>query len=69
MSTLPRIKSSVQPIVLQGHERSITQVKYNREGDFLFSSSKDFKPTLWNAETGERIGTYGILFLNAFLLS
>lgn len=30
-----------KPILLQGHERSITQIKYNREGDLLFSVAKD----------------------------
>eukprot|EP01061_Rhynchopus_euleeides_P026592 TRINITY_DN43379_c0_g1_i1.p1 TRINITY_DN43379_c0_g1~~TRINITY_DN43379_c0_g1_i1.p1 ORF type:complete len:381 (+),score=111.74 TRINITY_DN43379_c0_g1_i1:171-1145(+) len=33
-------------------------VKYNREGDLLFSTSKDLFPTVWSAETGERLGTY-----------
>lgn len=32
---------SQKPILLQGHERSITQIKYNREGDLLFSVAKD----------------------------
>jgi len=27
-------------------------------GDLLFSTSKDHKPTLWMARTGERVGTY-----------
>lgn len=30
-----------KPILLQGHERSITQIKYNREGDLLFTVAKD----------------------------
>lgn len=30
-----------KPILLQGHERSITQIKYNREGDLIFSVAKD----------------------------
>lgn len=32
---------SQKPILLQGHERSITQIKYNREGDLLFTVAKD----------------------------
>lgn len=44
--------------MLQGHERSITQIKYNREGDLLFSSSKDLKPNVWWSLNGERLGTY-----------
>jgi len=48
----------MRPIVLKGHERSITSLLYNREGDLLFTSSKDKVPTVWRADTGERIGTY-----------
>jgi translation initiation factor 3 subunit I len=44
--------------MLQGHERSITQIKYNREGDLLFSSSKDNRPNVWFSVNGERLGTY-----------
>lgn len=44
--------------MLQGHERSITQIKYNREGDLLFSCSKDHKPNVWYSLNGERLGTY-----------
>jgi len=44
--------------MLQGHERSITQIKYSREGDLLFSSSKDQKPNVWFSLNGERLGTY-----------
>ncbi|RMZ96347.1 eukaryotic translation initiation factor 3 subunit I [Brachionus plicatilis] len=48
----------MKPILLQGHERSITQIKYNREGDLLFSSAKDKKPNVWFSINGERLGTY-----------
>lgn len=44
--------------MLQGHERSITQIKYNRDGDLLFSASKDQKPNVWYSLNGERLGTY-----------
>jgi len=44
--------------MLQGHERSVTQIKYNREGDLLFSCSKDPKPNVWWSVNGERLGTY-----------
>jgi len=43
---------------LKGHERPVTQLVYNNDGDLLFSASKDRKPTVWYAETGERLGTY-----------
>eukprot|EP01041_Mallomonas_annulata_P003472 gene3472-6913_t len=58
-TSLPRVNSLLQPISLKGHERSITQVKYNADGDLLFTTAKDKKPTVWYAETGERLGTYG----------
>lgn len=48
----------MKPISLLGHERSITQIKYNREGDLLFSSAKDTHPTVWYSINGERLGTF-----------
>lgn len=48
----------MKPIALKGHERPITKVKCNREGDLLFSSSKDYKTSVWYTENGERLGTY-----------
>lgn len=47
-----------RPIVLKGHERSICHIKYNHEGDLLFSCSKAHTTCLWRTKTGERIGTY-----------
>lgn len=49
----------MKPISLHGHERSITTVRYNRDGDLLFSSAKDHFPNVWYAINGERLGTYG----------
>jgi translation initiation factor 3 subunit I len=43
---------------LKGHERSITTVKYCQDGDLIFTAAKDQKPTVWYADSGERIGTY-----------
>uniref|UniRef100_A0A9J8BE26 Eukaryotic translation initiation factor 3 subunit I n=1 Tax=Cyprinus carpio carpio TaxID=630221 RepID=A0A9J8BE26_CYPCA len=48
----------MRPILLQGHERSITQIKYNREGDLLFSVAKDPIANVWYSVNGERLGTY-----------
>lgn len=48
----------MRPLILQGHERSITQIKYNREGDLLFTASKDSVPNVWYSINGERLGTY-----------
>mmetsp|Transcript_10931 Transcript_10931/g.17810 ORF Transcript_10931/g.17810 Transcript_10931/m.17810 type:complete len:357 (-) Transcript_10931:980-2050(-) len=58
-SSLPRINSQFQPILLKGHERSITTVKYNADGDLIFTAAKDNRPTVWYSDTGERLGTYG----------
>lgn len=44
--------------MLHGHERAITKIKYNREGDLLFSASKDKKPNVWYSLNGERLGTF-----------
>lgn len=48
----------MRPYLLKGHERPLTQVKYNREGDLMVSCAKDLQPCLWFAEDGYRIGTY-----------
>lgn len=45
--------------MLKGHEGPITAIKYNREGDLLFTCArKDKKPCAWYADDGERLGTY-----------
>ena len=59
MFLFPPRSNVQQPILLKGHDRSITQVKYNLDGDLLFTCAKDNNPTVWYADTGERIGTYG----------
>lgn len=52
------LRATMKPLMLHGHERSITQVKYNRDGDLLFSSSKDSQPNVWWSINGERLGTF-----------
>ncbi|KAG9014130.1 translation initiation factor eIF3 subunit [Tulasnella sp. JGI-2019a] len=49
----------MRPILLQGHERSLTQIKFNRDGDLLFTASKDHVINVWFSHNGERLGTYG----------
>lgn len=45
--------------MLKGHEGPISKVKYNREGDLLFTAArKDKKPVCWFADNGERLGNY-----------
>lgn len=48
----------MKPILLYGHERALTQIKYNREGDLLFSAAKDQRPNVWYSLNGERLGTF-----------
>jgi len=48
----------MKPLMMHGHERSITQIKYSMEGDLLFSSAKDHHPNVWYSINGERLGTY-----------
>lgn len=48
----------MKPILLKGHEGPISKVKYNREGDLLFTCArKDTKPVAWYSD-GERLGNY-----------
>ncbi|KAL1989457.1 hypothetical protein VTN49DRAFT_7268 [Thermomyces lanuginosus] len=48
----------MRPILLAGHERSLNQIRYNRDGDLLFSVSKDKIICVWYSANGERLGTY-----------
>lgn len=48
----------MKPLMMHGHERSITQIKYNLDGDLLFSCAKDHHPNVWYSLNGERLGTY-----------
>lgn len=48
----------MKPLMMHGHERSITQIKYNLDGDLLFSCAKDHHPNVWYSVNGERLGTY-----------
>ncbi|RDW58026.1 eukaryotic translation initiation factor 3 subunit I [Coleophoma cylindrospora] len=48
----------MRPILLQGHERALTQIRYNRDGDIIFSTAKDQHACAWYAHNGERLGTY-----------
>jgi len=48
----------MRPIQLGGHSRPITSVKINRDGDLLFTTSKDQSIMVWYMSNGERLGTY-----------
>eukprot|EP00008_Paramoeba_atlantica_P007837 CAMPEP_0201491712 /NCGR_PEP_ID=MMETSP0151_2-20130828/30917_1 /ASSEMBLY_ACC=CAM_ASM_000257 /TAXON_ID=200890 /ORGANISM="Paramoeba atlantica, Strain 621/1 / CCAP 1560/9" /LENGTH=342 /DNA_ID=CAMNT_0047878193 /DNA_START=35 /DNA_END=1063 /DNA_ORIENTATION=+ len=45
-------------ILLKGHGRGITQLRYNREGDLLFTASKGKEINVWRSDNGERVGSY-----------
>jgi hypothetical protein len=44
----------MRPILLSGHERSLTQCIYNQDGDLIFSTSKDHNASVWFSHNGER---------------
>ncbi len=49
------------PLVCHGHSRPIVSLEYSKEtpdGTFLVSSSKDGKPMLRDAQSGDWIGTF-----------
>jgi hypothetical protein len=46
----------MRPYLLKGHERPLTQVKFNREGDIFISCSKSYQPGIWFTEDGMRLG-------------
>jgi len=50
--------AQIRPILLKGHERSVTHLQFSAAGDLLFSASKSYQPTVWLADSGERVGTY-----------
>jgi translation initiation factor 3 subunit I len=47
----------MRPIIIKGHERPLTQLKFNREGDLLFSTARDQVASVWYSHNGERLGT------------
>ncbi|RSL70756.1 Eukaryotic translation initiation factor 3 subunit I [Fusarium duplospermum] len=48
----------MRPILLAGHERALTQIRYNLDGDIIFSVAKDQQICAWFSHNGERLGTY-----------
>mmetsp|Transcript_14480 Transcript_14480/g.28928 ORF Transcript_14480/g.28928 Transcript_14480/m.28928 type:complete len:320 (+) Transcript_14480:51-1010(+) len=48
----------MRPILLKGHDGPLTCVKYNKDGDLLFTCCRRGKICLWYSDDGERIGTY-----------
>ncbi|KAL5724794.1 Eukaryotic translation initiation factor 3 subunit I [Ranunculus cassubicifolius] len=48
----------MKPILMNGHERPLTFLKYNKDGDLLVSCAKNNNPTIWYSDNGERLGTF-----------
>eukprot|EP00284_Hemiselmis_tepida_P009081 CAMPEP_0174928798 /NCGR_PEP_ID=MMETSP1355-20121228/26074_1 /TAXON_ID=464990 /ORGANISM="Hemiselmis tepida, Strain CCMP443" /LENGTH=318 /DNA_ID=CAMNT_0016174975 /DNA_START=98 /DNA_END=1054 /DNA_ORIENTATION=- len=48
----------MRPILLKGHDGPLTCVKYNRDGDLLFTTCRRGRICMWYSDDGERIGTY-----------
>lgn len=48
----------MRPLLLKGHERPLTQVKYNAEGDLIFTAALDKVVSVWFSSNGQRLGTY-----------
>lgn len=48
----------MRPLALHGHSRALTRVRFNKEGDLIFSSAKDSCPVVWHSSSGQRIGNY-----------
>lgn len=47
----------MRPIIIKGHERPLSQLKFNKEGDLLFSVARDQTASVWFSHNGERLGT------------
>jgi len=50
--------SGIKPIQLAAHQRPITKVRINRDGDLMFSTGKDGKAMAWYLSDGMRLGTF-----------
>jgi len=50
--------SALKPIQLAAHQRPITRIRISRDGDLVFSTSKDGKAMAWFTADGMRLGTY-----------
>jgi translation initiation factor 3 subunit I len=48
----------MKPLLLQGHSRPIRYVKFNDNGDVLYTASADRTIMSWNSLTGEKLKVY-----------
>ena len=57
----------MKPLALSGHSRALTQIKYNHDGDLLFTAAKDKEPSVWYSHNGERIGSYKGVYVHVYV--
>lgn len=48
----------MKAIELRGHEKSVNVVKFNLDGDLLFTGAAERRVNVWRNHTFERIGSY-----------
>lgn len=46
------------PVVFHGHNKPVMALKFNDDGDLLFTGGKDGIVNLWRTDNNDRIGTY-----------
>ncbi|EFC37372.1 predicted protein [Naegleria gruberi] len=49
---------TIKPLNLHVHLKPISWLKYSREGDLLFASSKDQSVSVWYTHNGQLLGTF-----------
>eukprot|EP01013_Petalomonas_cantuscygni_P014330 TRINITY_DN2936_c0_g1_i1.p1 TRINITY_DN2936_c0_g1~~TRINITY_DN2936_c0_g1_i1.p1 ORF type:complete len:349 (+),score=81.08 TRINITY_DN2936_c0_g1_i1:100-1146(+) len=48
----------MRPLVLHGHMKAVAMVKYNVEGDLLFSCAREHDVLVWHTEKKQLLGKY-----------
>jgi translation initiation factor 3 subunit I len=48
----------MKPFLLHAHTKPISWIKFSKEGDLIFVSSKDSLVTVWYTHNGELLGSY-----------
>ncbi|THD22976.1 Eukaryotic translation initiation factor 3 subunit I [Fasciola hepatica] len=48
----------MRPIILHGHQRPITRICFNRDGDLIFTAAKNTVVNVWFTANGERLGSF-----------
>ncbi|KAL9656410.1 hypothetical protein ABK040_005175 [Willaertia magna] len=49
---------AIKPFLLHAHLKPISWLKFSKEGDLLFASSKDSLVTVWYTHNGQLLGSY-----------